>query len=147
MVGSGSCDGDLCTVEVAFEPASTGTFTASLQIASNDRSSPVTSVPILGASEPVAALTVRINQLQSACSINGSNQVTAYVSVTDQGGYPVTGLLDPNFTVTQGTTPRTLIPPVSYAEQTYQPIATAAALDSPCAYAALMRCTSNTRRI
>ena len=55
--------------------------------------------------------------------------MTAYVSVTDQGGYPVTGLLDPNFTVTQGTTPRTLIPPVSYAEQTYQPIATAAALD------------------
>jgi Ca-activated chloride channel homolog len=121
--------GDLCTVEVAFEPANTGVFTASLQIASNDRSSPVTSVPISGASEPVAALTVRINQIQTACPINGSNLVTAYVSVTDQGGYPVTGLIDANFTVTQGTTPGTLIPPVSYAEQTYQPIATAAALD------------------
>jgi Ca-activated chloride channel homolog len=120
--------GDLCTVEVAFEPANTGVFTASLQIASNDRSSPVTSVPISGASEPVAALTVRINQIQTACTIDGSNRVTAYVSVTDQGGYPVTGLLAPNFTVTQETTPRTLLS-LSYAEQTYQPIATAAALD------------------
>jgi len=120
--------GDQCTVEVAFAPASTGTFTASLQVASNDPSSPATSVPISGASEPVAALTVRINQIQSACPINGSNEVTAYVSVTDQGGYPVTGLLAPSFTVTQQTTPRTLIS-LSYAEQTYQPIATAAALD------------------
>jgi Ca-activated chloride channel homolog len=121
--------GDQCTVEVAFAPASTGTFTASLQIASNDPTTPSTAVPIVGASEPVAALTVRINQIQSACPINGSNEVTAYVSVTDQGGYPVTGLLDNNFTVTQVTSPRALIAPVSYAEQTYQPIATAAALD------------------
>lgn len=121
--------GDLCTMEVAFEPSNTGTFTASLRIASNDPNAPSTTVPIVGASEPVAALTVRINQIQSACPINASNEVTAYVSVTDQGGYPVTGLLDPSFTVIQETTPRTLIPPVSYAEQTYQPIATAAALD------------------
>jgi len=76
----------------------------------------------------VAALTIRINQIQSACPINGSNEVTAYVSVTDQGGYPVTGLLAPSFTVTQATTPRPLLS-LSYAEQTYQPIATAAALD------------------
>jgi Ca-activated chloride channel family protein len=126
--GSGSATiaaGDLCTLEVEFQPANTGTFATSLQIASNDRTSPVT-VPISGASEPVAALTARINQLQTACP---TNEVTAYVSVTDQGGYPVTGLLDPSFTVTQETTPRTLISPVSYAEQTYKPIATAAALD------------------
>ena len=117
--------GDLCTVEVAFEPSSTGTFTASLQIASNDRTSPTTSVPILGAAEPVAALTVRINQIQTACP---TNEVTAYVSVTDQGGYPVTGLLSPNFTVTQEGTARPLLS-ASYVEQAYQPIATAAALD------------------
>lgn len=120
--------GDQCTVEVAFAPANTGTFTASLRIASNDPNASSTTVPMVGTSEPVAALTVRINQVQSACPINGSNEVTAYVSVTDQGGYPVTGLLAPSFTVTQETTPRTLIS-LSYAEQTYQPIATAAALD------------------
>jgi Ca-activated chloride channel family protein len=117
--------GDLCTVEVAFAPSSTGTFTASLQIVSNDRTSPTTSIPIVGAAEPVAALTVRINQFQSACP---TNEVTAYVSVTDQGGYPVTGLLAPNFTVTQEGTVRPLLSQ-SYVEQAYKPIATAAALD------------------
>ena len=117
--------GDLCTVEIAFAPSSTGTFTASLQIVSNDRTSPSTSLPIVGAAEPVAALTVRINQLQSACP---TNEVTAYVSVTDQGGYPVTGLLSPNFAVTQEGTARPLLS-LSYVEQAYKPIATAAALD------------------
>ena len=117
--------GDLCTVEVAFAPSSTGTFTASIQIVSNDRTSPTTSIPIVGAAEPVAALTVRINQFQSACP---TNEVTAYVSVTDQGGYPVTGLLSPNFSVTQEGTARPLLSQ-SYVEQAYKPIATAAALD------------------
>ena len=103
--GSGAATfpaGDLCTLEVEFRPppANTGMLTASLQIASNDRTSPV-SVPLSGSSEPVAAYTVRINQLQSACTTN-PNEVTAYVSVTDQGGYPVTGLLSPSyFSVTQ----------------------------------------------
>jgi Ca-activated chloride channel family protein len=117
--------GDLCTVEIAFEPSSTGTHTASLRIVSNDRNAPSTTVPIVGASEPVAALTVRINQIQSACP---TNEVTAYVSVTDQGGYPVTGLLSPNFTVTQASTARPLLS-LAYVEQAYKPIATAAALD------------------
>jgi len=118
--------GDLCTVEVAFEPSNTGLYTASLQIVSNDPNAPTTAVPMTGASEPVAALTVRINQLQPACP---TNEVTAYVSVTDQGGYPVTGLLSPNFTVMQEGSPRPLVAPLSYVEQAYKPIATAAALD------------------
>ncbi len=54
--------------------------------------------------------------------------MTAYVSVTDQGGYPVTGLLSPNFTVTQEGNARPLVS-LSYVEQAYKPIATAAALD------------------
>jgi Ca-activated chloride channel family protein len=126
--GAGSATiaaGDLCTVEVAFEPSNTGTHTASIQITSNDRTAPTTTVPIVGASEPVATLTVRINQLQSSCP---TNEVTAYVSVTDQGGYPVTGLLSPNFTVSQEGTARPLLSQ-SYVEQAYKPIATAAALD------------------
>ena len=126
--GSGSptiAAGDLCTVEVAFEPGSTGTFAATLQVASNDRNSPV-AVPLAGTSEPVSGLTVRINQLQTSCP---ATEVTAYVSVTDQGGYPVTGLLLPNFTVMQEGTTIALLPPLSYAELTYKPIATAAALD------------------
>ena len=126
--GSGSATiaaGDLCTVEVAFEPANTGNFTASLQIASNDRSSPTTVPIVRRRPSRWRRSPFRINQLQSACP---TNEVTAYVSVTDQGGYPVTGLLSPNFTVTQEGNARPLVS-LSYVEQAYKPIATAAALD------------------
>lgn len=116
--------GDLCTVEVEFHPAATGAFATTLRIASNDRASPL-AVPIAGTSEPVGALTVRINQLQSTCP---ADEVTAYVTVTDQGGYPVTGLLAPAFAVTQDTTSRPVLS-VSYIELAYKPIASAATLD------------------
>ncbi len=116
--------GDLCTVEIEFHPGSTGAFATTLRVASNDRASPL-AVPIAGTSEPVAALTVRINQLQSACP---AAEVTAYVTVTDQGGYPVTGLLAPGFTVTQDGISRPVLS-LSYVELAYKPIASAATLD------------------
>jgi len=116
--------GDRCTVEIAFHPGSTGAFATTLRIASNDRASPL-AVPIAGTSEPIAGLTVRINQLQSACP---ADEVTAYVTVTDQGGYPVTGLLAPGFTVTQDGISRPVLS-VSYVELAYKPIASAATLD------------------
>jgi Ca-activated chloride channel family protein len=125
--GSGSptiVAGGLCTVEIAFHPGSTGAFATTLRITSNDRASPH-AVPIAGASEQVGALTVRINQLQSACP---ANEVVAYVSVTDQGGYPVTGLLAPGFTVTQDGNPLPLLS-LTYIELAYKPIASAATLD------------------
>jgi Ca-activated chloride channel homolog len=125
--GSGSptiAAGDLCTVEIAFHPGSTGAFATTLRIASNDRASPL-AVPIAGTSEPVAALTVRINQLQSTCP---ADEVIAYVTVTDQGGYPVTGLLAPGFAVTQDGVSRPVLS-VSYVELAYKPIASAATLD------------------
>ena len=125
--GSGSptiAAGAMCTVAIAFHPGSTGAFATALKISSNDRASPLT-VPIAGTSEPVAALTVRINQLQSTCP---ADEVTAYVTVTDQGGYPVTGLLAPGFTVTQDGISRPVLS-VSYVELLYKPIASAATLD------------------
>jgi Ca-activated chloride channel family protein len=115
-----------CTVQVAFDPVSDGTFTSTLQINSNATTS-TTAVPISGASEPVSTLVVRINQVQRTCP---SNAVTAYVSVTDQGGYPVTGLISSSFSVTQGTSSPVLLPvQSSYVDVAYQPIAVAAALD------------------
>jgi Ca-activated chloride channel family protein len=116
--------GDLCTVEIEFHPASTGTFATSFQITSNDRGSPL-AIPISGMSEPVRSLAVRINQLQASCP---ANEVTAYVSVTDQGGYPVTGLQAPGFTLTQAGTSLPVLS-LSYVELAYKPIASAAALD------------------
>ena len=116
--------GDLCTVEIEFHPGGTGTFATSFHIASNDRGSPL-AIPISGMSEPVGTFTVRINQLQSSCP---ANEVTAYVSVTDQGGYPVTGLPAPGFTVTQAGTSLPVLS-LSYVELAYKPIASAAALD------------------
>jgi VWFA-related protein len=115
-----------CTVEIAFTPApgSNDTSQATLEIASNATPS-LAEVTIKGAAEPVAALFVRINQLQSACT----NPVTAYVSVTDQGGYPVRGLTLSQFTVAQNGAAGTLPQSASYIDLAYQPIATAAALD------------------
>jgi len=125
--GSGSptiAAGDLCTVEIEFHPGITGAFATTLRVPSNDRTSPL-AVPIAGTSEPVAALTVRINQAQSACP---ATEVTAYVTVTDQGGYPVAGLLAPGFTVTQDGVSRPVLS-LSYVELAYKPIASAATLD------------------
>jgi Ca-activated chloride channel family protein len=115
-----------CTVEVAFDPASDGVFTSTLQIASNAPNAPA-AIPISGASEPVATLLVRVNQVQRACP---GNAITAYVSVTDQGGYPVTGLNAGAFTVTQAGGTGTLpLQSLSYVDVAYRPIGTATALD------------------
>jgi hypothetical protein len=86
---------------------------------------------IAGASEAVSALTVKINQLETtACP---SPLTTAYVSVTDQGGYPVLGLESvPNaFSVAQGQTSNSLsiIPPVTFVGSIYKQVAIAALLD------------------
>jgi Ca-activated chloride channel family protein len=114
-----------CTVEVVFDPASNGAFTSTLHIASNASNTPA-AVPISGAAEPVSTLQVRVNQVQRC----PGNTVTAYVSVTDQGGYPVTGLSEANFTVTQSGAAAPLAPlSVSYVGAVYRSIATAAALD------------------
>jgi Ca-activated chloride channel family protein len=83
--------GDSCTVRVEFQPPSTsGAFTSTLQITSNDPTSPNFGLPIAGASEAVSALNVKINQIDTLACPNPLT--TAYVSVTDQSGYPVTGL-------------------------------------------------------
>jgi hypothetical protein len=72
---------DRCTVEVTFEPSGiAGSYSSSLQISSDARNTPLVGVPMTGLAEPVSSHLVRINQLERTCP---SNQVTAYVSVTD----------------------------------------------------------------
>ena len=116
---------DSCTFHVRFQPAASGSFAANVQISSDDRNLPSTGISITGTSEAVTALSLRINQLETACP---SNQATAYVSVTDQGGYPVPGLLLSNFSVTEGTAPLT-ITSSSSVDVVYKSIAIAAVMD------------------
>ncbi len=116
---------DSCTFQVGFQPAGTGSFAANVRISSNDRSFPLVGLPIAGTSEPVATLSVRINQLETACPLN---ETTAYVSVTDQGGFPVPGLQSSNFSVTEGNVGLPITSAVAI-DVVYKRIAIAAAMD------------------
>lgn len=116
---------DTCTFHVRFQPAATGSFAANVQINSDDRSVPVTGLSIAGTSEAVTTLSVQINQLETACP---TNEATAYVSVTDQGGFPLPGLQSSNFSITEGTDP-ILNFTSSSLDVVYKPIAIAAVMD------------------
>jgi Ca-activated chloride channel family protein len=116
---------DSCNFQVAFQPASSGSFTGNIDISSDDRASPVLGLSVAGGSAPVASLAVQINQLDTDCP--NSNQVNAYVSVTDQSGYPLTNLVSTDFSVSQNGT--NLIASASYVEAVNKPIAIAAVMD------------------
>lgn len=125
--------GDSCTIQVTFQPPTTaGTFTSTLQIASNDPTSPNFGLPIAGASEAVAALNVKINQIDTLlCTSPSAGRTTAYVSVNDQGGYPVLGLQPGAFSITQGAlnTPLTLISATFVGSSVYKNVAISGSLD------------------
>jgi Ca-activated chloride channel family protein len=117
---------DSCTIQVGFQPGTDGTFAGNVQISSNDGSSPVFTLALNGSAEPVATLTVRINQLETSCP---SDAVNAYVSVTDQGGYPFTGLVGANFTVIEGVANLGIPNPTTYVDVAYEPISITAVMD------------------
>jgi Ca-activated chloride channel family protein len=92
--------GDKCTFEVNFTPGPYGRLDAVLMISSDDSNNPTINMPLSGIrDDAVSELNVRINQVESTlCPIP---MVTAYVSVTDQGGYPVTTLTVYDFLITE----------------------------------------------
>jgi Ca-activated chloride channel family protein len=92
--------GGKCTAEVDFLPQATASFNANLTIRSNASNNSALNVPLSGSQEEISAIDVRINQVE-ACP---GPVVTAYVSVTDQGGYPVTTLTKNDFSVTEDAT-------------------------------------------
>jgi hypothetical protein len=116
---------DSCTVQVLFQPTTAGTFDSSLQITSNATNTPSVSVPISGTQEAIQSFSVRINQLDTACP---SDTATAYVSVTDQGGFPVLGLTAANFSIEQSTTPLPVLS-ANYVESVNAPVAISAVMD------------------
>jgi len=120
--------GDSCTFRVAFQPSANGTFNSNLQIASNDGASPVFGLAIAGTSEAVNALSVRINQVETACP---TSNATAYVTVLDQGGFPLPGLTGGNFTLTEGSPPSAnLLLGATHVDATSKPLALGAVIDN-----------------
>ena len=119
---------DSCTVQIVFQPTTNGTFNATLQVSSNAPNAPTASLAIAGSSEQVQTLSVRVNQVDTlACP---GVLTTAYVSVNDQGGFPVLGLQLSAFSVTQGlgNTPLPL-DSATFVGSVYKNVAIAGALD------------------
>ncbi len=118
---------DLCTMEISFQPLSVASYGATLRIVTNDENFPVLNVQLGGASESVKNLNVRINQVESDLNCPAA-QVTAYVSVTDQGGYAVTGLLKDDFLVYEDVDVMNLTD-FSFVSQVTAPISVALVMD------------------
>jgi Ca-activated chloride channel homolog len=119
--------GSTCTFEVSFTPSTDGLFLANVEISSDDSSAPISLVNLSGSSEPIQHLTVRINQVKIASCPTG--EVTAYVSVTDQGGFPLSGLSGSDFLISLNSNPS--IPPtsVNFVSQIPVTISIAAVMD------------------
>ena len=118
--------GGTCTFEVGFQAETDGTFAATVQIQSNDATTPTFSLPLSGLSEPVRTLKVRINELYTA---QYCRDTTAYVSVTDQGGYPIIGLVQENFVgLTEELTPRP-ITGFNVVSQVFSPLSIVIVMD------------------
>ena len=89
--------GNSCTVTVDFLPQDTEipaegiSYAATLAIGSNDTTTPTFNLDLSGIREDVTSISVKINQID-ACPRDVGSSVTAYVSVTDQAGFPVTTL-------------------------------------------------------
>jgi VWFA-related protein len=99
--------GSSCTVTVDFlppAPPAFGTFSADLTIRSNDPTTPVFDLPLLGSLEDINAISVKINQINACPRPTPPTVATVFVSVLDQGGFPVAGLVKEDFELTEGTT-------------------------------------------
>ena len=98
--GSGSkvlAPGRKCNVTVDFVPGGLGTFNADLTMKSSDPDAPTYAMNLLGTKEDVTTVNVKINQIEACPRANAK----VYVSVTDQGGYPIPGLVKANFTLAE----------------------------------------------
>lgn len=91
--------GSNCTFEVTFRPTSDRSFNSGVAINSNDSGTPRSFVALSGISSELSSLEASISQINKA---DCPDLITAYVSVLDQEGYPLTGLQDdPNFNVNE----------------------------------------------
>jgi Ca-activated chloride channel family protein len=95
-----------CTVIIDFDPqdatipAEGIDYPAVLSVLSNDTTSPQVDIDLAGKRQDITEINVTINQID-ACPRSVGEQVKAYVSVTDQGGFPVTTLEAADFALTE----------------------------------------------
>ena len=133
---SNSCDtlsptlavGETCTMEVEFHPSEFGSFDAVLAVTPGDPSTPPANVQLSGAYEAESKLNVRINQVATDANCPAP-EITAYVSITDQGGYPVKNLSETNFSIFENMDQVALSRAPSFVSQVYAPISIALAMD------------------
>jgi VWFA-related protein len=100
--------GNDCTVTVEFDPQSIDTFSADLTIVSNDPTDPTYNMSLMGTKANISAIDVTVNQVVACPRGAGGGLATAYVSVADQGGFPVSTLLIDDFSITEDTNGRKL---------------------------------------
>ena len=89
--------GDTCTVAVSFEPGleNFGSFSAALLVRTNDPNASSVARSLSGTYAAVEEINVTVNQI-NACP---RSQAAAFVSVTDQAGFPIKDLAAEDFTL------------------------------------------------
>jgi Ca-activated chloride channel family protein len=118
--------GEFCSVEVFFQPLAKASYSANLQIETKDNQA--LTCQLSGVGEAVTNLTVRINQVESDLQCPAAT-ITAYVSVTDQAGYSISGLLENNFLVFEDSAIKN-IENLSFVSQVITPISVALVMDN-----------------
>jgi Ca-activated chloride channel family protein len=102
--------GKSCTVTIAFTPPpnADASYSATLTIKSEDRAVTSRVVKLKAIAEPVTAIKVNISQVESddACP---SALITAYVAVTDQWDFPVRGLTETDFEISENSVDKSLL--------------------------------------
>ena len=89
--------GSSCNVMVNFLPLATDTFSGDLTIESNDPVTPRYDLSLFGSKQVILETNVKINQIKACPRAN----TIVYVSVTDQAGFPITGLTQSDFTLAE----------------------------------------------
>ena len=97
--------GGSCGVDVRFAPAAFGSFAAVLVVQSNDPVSPSVNAALQGRYAAVEEVNVTVSQIDACPRELPAN---VYVSVTDQGGFPVRNLGLSDFGLTEGGQAATL---------------------------------------
>ena len=124
--------GGSCSVAIGFAPNSGGNYHGTLTVLSNDPDTPELNITIDGAGSAVAVAgqIVKINQVVPSCL---SSQLTAYVSVTDQVGYPIPDLTMSNFKLTESSngsiSPPPIVQPLEIVKTVSAPISIALVMD------------------
>lgn len=91
--------GSSCSVTLSFTPTEVKAYSETMTISSNDGDYPTYQVTLTGQGTEPSALTVSLNQIgPSACPT-----IKAYVTVTDQNGFLVDGLVANDFTITENS--------------------------------------------